>query len=499
LAKTADRRKNRKILVLGMSPLPFENDRKVYGTGIRTWQFLEPLIRNGHKICVCNYAIPSAYPEDFKSLYQDKFTVKGGIKTSYGFDYNILEKDDFENINILKEIILKFEPECIIGCSFYPSYIAAKLINFTSGQIKTIPFWADLFGHVMAEAQARAFMDDDDGCLFHYWHSEYDTIITADVFSSVSDRQAYALIGELGVAGRLNKYTSGYDFVNTVPCGMPVGKFVHKKNVIRGKNGISDDDFVILWTGGYNTWTDVDTLFEGLVLSMEKNPKIKFVSTGGEIPEQDLKTYPRFISMIEQSKFASNFMMNGWIAGEDVPNYFFEADIGINIDKNIYEVRLGSKSRILDWMRAGLTVISSNVCELTEIMEREKIGYTFKPGDIKDLSEKIIYLANHRDEVKRTGIKGKDFGQKQFSFDNTTKALQKWVWDPYFAPDKDREKKVLLDKDEAIKNLDRIVDGQSNMIAEKDMRIKELETIVKKKLIYRFYTYARMAKRKFFK
>jgi len=191
--------------------------------------------------------------------------------------------------------------------------------------------------------------------------------------------------------------------------------------------------------------------------------------------------------------------MNGWIAGEDVPNYFFEADIGINIDKNIYEVRLGSKSRILDWMRAGLTVISSNVCELTEIMEREKIGYTFKPGDIKDLSEKIIYLANHRDEVKRTGIKGKDFGQKQFSFDNTTKALQKWVWDPYFAPDKDREKKVLLDKDEAIKNLDRIVDGQSNMIAEKDMRIKELETIVKKKLIYRFYTYARMAKRKFFK
>lgn len=482
-----------------MSPLPFENDRKVYGTGIRTWQFLEPLIRNGHKICACNYAIPSAYPEDFKSLYQKKFVVKKGKDPSYEFDYNILKKDDFENIEVLKEILLEFEPEAVVGCSFYPSFIAAGLMHFASSQSKSIPFWSDLFGHVMAEAQARAFMDDDDKCLFHYWHSEYNIITIADVFSSVSDRQGYALVGELGTAGRLNKYTSGYDFVNTIPCGMPAEKFVHKKNVIRGRNGISADDFVILWTGGYNTWTDVDTLFEGLVLSMEKNPKIRFVSTGGEIPEQDLKTYPRFLSMIEHSKFASNFIMNGWIAGEDVPNYFFEADIGVNIDKNIYEVRLGSKSRILDWMRAGLAVLSSNVCELTEIMEQEKIGYTFKPGDAKDLSEKIIYLASHRDEVKEIGIKGENFGKRHFSFDITTQALQNWVWDPLFAPDKGKEVKVLLDKDEAARNLDRIVAGQSHMIAEKDRQIKELESIVKKKLIYRFYTYAKIAKRKIFK
>ena len=150
-------------------------------------------------------------------------------------------------------------------------------------------------------------------------------------------------------------------------------------------------------------------------------------------------------------------------------------------------------------MRAGLAVLSSNVCELTEIMEREKIGYTFKSGDVKGLSEKIIYLASHKDEVKRTGIKGKDFGQRQFSFDITTKALQNWVLSPSFAPDKGKEIKVLLDKDEAVRNLDRIVAGQSHMIAEKDMRIKELEAIVKKTLIYRFYTYAKIAKRKIFK
>ena len=92
-----------------MSPLPFENDRKVYGTGIRTWQFLEPLIRNGHKICACNYAIPSAYPEDFKSLYQEKFVVKKNRGSSYEFDYNILKKDDFESLKYNPIEIAKLE------------------------------------------------------------------------------------------------------------------------------------------------------------------------------------------------------------------------------------------------------------------------------------------------------------------------------------------------------------------------------------------------------
>jgi hypothetical protein len=39
-------------------------------------------------------------------------------------------------------------------------------------------------------------------------------------------------------------------------------------------------------TGGYNTWTDIDTLFEGLVLSDGENPKIKFVSTGEKFPSK---------------------------------------------------------------------------------------------------------------------------------------------------------------------------------------------------------------------
>jgi glycosyltransferase involved in cell wall biosynthesis len=510
-----------RILITGMSPLPFENDRKVYGTGIRTWQFLLPLLKKGHKICVCNYAIPSAYPEDFKSEYKKSFIYRpdlpdgkkaggpvfpanagketnntGSIReeetgSGYEFEYNILKKEDFEDIELLEGVFEEFKPDCVIGCTFYPSYIASKLLKG-----KNIPFWADLFGHVMAEAQARACVDEDDGCLFHYWNSEYNIISSADMFSCVSERQKYALLGELGAAGRLNRYTSGYDFAGVIPCGIPEDGYSHEKNVIRGRYGITDDDFVVLWTGGYNTWTDVDTLFEGLISAMKKNSEIKFVSTGGEIPEQDLKTYPYFLSMIDRSPYKDRFVMKGWIPGEDVPNYYLEADTGINIDKDIYEVRLGSKNRILDWFRAGLCVLSSNVCELTDIIEKEKIGYTFRPHDPGDLSSKLVYLAGHRDEVAETAKKGREYAILNFNFDITTARLQKWAENPSFSPDRGKERKLSMQKEEALGNLEKIVLRQKKMIDERDRRITELEGIVKKGFAYRIYAYLKILRRK---
>ena len=189
---------HKKIFVLGMSPMPFENDRKVYGTGIRTWQFVRPLLGKGHRLCVVNYAIPSAYPSGFKGKSYKQY--KYG---KYDFQYHILSKNDFENTGRLLEIARQFDPDCLIGCTFHPSYLGARLKEIMesgreSKTIKPVPLWADLFGHVMAEAQARAYMDGDDTPLFHYWNSEYKILTEADIFSCVSDRQQYSTIGELG-------------------------------------------------------------------------------------------------------------------------------------------------------------------------------------------------------------------------------------------------------------------------------------------------------------
>ncbi len=479
-----------RIVLFGMSPLPFENEKKAYGTGIRTWQFLLPLLKENHEVCLISYAIPSAFDSDFRSVVN-----KNNSYNDKSFLNHIISSKDFEDTDFLSGLVSDFSPDIVAGATFYPSFAASETMQLLKGKTD-MPFWADLFGHVMAEGQARAFIDKSDECLFHYWNKEYSIIRNADVFSCVSGRQAYATIGELGAAGRLNKETSGYEFTRVIPIGIPDEKYVHERQVFRGMGKISEDDFVVLWTGGFNTWTDVDTLFKGLTMAMGVNPKIKFVSTGGEIPEQDIITYPHFKELVNKSDFKENFLLTGWINGKDVPNYYFEADVGINIDRDIYEVKLGSKSRILDWMRAGLPVISSNVCELTEIMEKEKIGYTFKPHDAADLSEKLVELSGKKGELVKTALKAKNYAESNFSFPETVKPFTEWILRPDLAPDKNTHKQIFFEKEEALKNCDRIIKNQLKMIKEKDLRIKELESITDKNPLRRIYGYFQILKRK---
>ena len=96
-----------KVFILGMSPLPFENDRKVYGTGIRTWQFALPLLKKGHEVCICNYAVPSAYPGDFKSQFLENFvyTDSSGYKfTALNVSLSRSSAGIFSNFELYKDV-----------------------------------------------------------------------------------------------------------------------------------------------------------------------------------------------------------------------------------------------------------------------------------------------------------------------------------------------------------------------------------------------------------
>lgn len=481
-----------KVLLLGMAPLPFEKERKIYGTGIRTWQFAKPLLEDGHKVCIVAYKIPSTYENNNKievsypiDLEQHKVELE-----KYSFYIIRLKQKEFEDNLILNDIHDKFSPDCIVSATFYPSFIATKIKS-------EVPFWADLFGHVMAEAQAKAVSINDDEMLFHYWNQEVRIIDKADIFSCVSKRQENATIGELGLLGRLNKYTYRYDFTRLIPCAAPEEDFYHNKKVIRGID-VEEDDFVILYSGGYNTWVDVDTLFNALTMLMSENTKIKFISTGGEIKGIDEKTYPRFLKMIENSRFKDRFIMKGWIPAEDVRNYYFEANLGINVDKNLYEVYFGSKNRILEWMRAGLLVLSSKVCELSHLLDEKKLGFTYEAEDTLSLKNKITEIISNPDLAKERVKNAKKYVSKNLTYYRTVEPLREWVKNPKKSPDRGKERALDRRREEAFQNLERIVKSQQEMIKIRNERIEELEGLFHKKLIYRIFNYIKLIKKRIF-
>jgi len=411
----------KRVVIVGSSPLPIENTQKNYASGIRTWHFALSAKAVNYQVMIIGYRIPSAYKENLPEI---KFLEYEGI------EYYSVDGPIFENREWMRDKIKKFNPDCVVGVNTHPSSVVAELDL-------DIPFWADLNGSVMAEAQAKSYVYDDDKYLHHFFKMESKVLSRADIFSTVSESQGFSLVGELGIWGRLNKNTMGYRLVRVIPNPTENKEFKHTKNVIRGIKA-KDSDFVILYSGGYNTWTDVDTLFHGLEKAMTKNPKLVFVSTGGEILGHDELTYKHFTDLINSSKLKNRFHLCGWVPNEDLPNYYLEADLGINSDKFSYEAILGSRTRILDWLRVPLTFISTPLSEITKYLIENNLAFGFKQGDSEDLSEKLVYLSNHTNELASIKENLKKVISEEFTSKICLREFREWLTSPNFAPDHGR-------------------------------------------------------------
>ena len=413
-----------RLLILGSGPLLFEDANRTYAAGARTWQITEPLLADGHEILLVGQRLPLSYPEDLPGEMV--------VREEVSFTYRSVHPVVFQSQGYLECVSEDFKPDAVIyphaSASFNSKYLAPEE-----------PVWIDVNGHVMTEAQAKAAVYRDDAYLNHFFLMELDMLSHGDVFSTVCDPQTWALLGELGLAGRLNSATNDRLLVESVPVGVSDEEYRPSGRAFRGLD-VPSEAFVVLWSGGYNTWTDVDTMFAGLEYAMERSPSLHFVSTGGQIDGHDEITYPRMVSLIEGSRFRDRFHLRGWIPRSQVPNYYLEADIGLNCEKPILEVAFGSKQRILDWSRAELPCVSSRLTELSKVLERENAGLVFEPGNGVELGRLLSGAAGDRDAIRAMGRHCRRRFREIFGYSKTIEPFREWARKPWRSPDRGRER-----------------------------------------------------------
>lgn len=410
--------------MVGFGPLPDDPlQRRVSASGLRTWHFLSVLRAAGHDICLIAGRDFGIYPDDAPDVIS---------RSVPGWTYHSVSDTFWRNPAAVRTLIGAWQADCAVSVTTTASAIASAWIG-------DLPLWADLYGSIMAEAQMKALVYSDDRYLSYFWQLEKAAIERAARFSTVSDRQRWALIGELGAVGRLNQWTNGYEFATTIPIASETTPYaIPARRVIRGV--LADADaFVILYSGGYNTWTDVETLFNALEHILHAYSDIVFVSTGGQIDGHDLLTYARFQSMIEHSAYRARYHLCGWVTSADLAAYYLESNVGISADRPSYEAQLGSRTRILDWMRAGLPSISSSLTELAEQIVTAQAGFAYAPGNVDDLVRCLRACIDHRVETAAMGVRARQLLLDRFTFEGTTKALREWVAAPMHAPDYGRD------------------------------------------------------------
>lgn len=408
----------RRVLVVGWSPLPFQNERMNYAPGVRSWQLARPLAVDGHAVCLVCGRIPGAY--DSKAPAVEAFERDGVL--CYTLDESMFGDD-----SVLAGLVAEFRPEVVVGVSALPSRRAARIAA-------ELPLWVDLFGDPMAEAQAKAMVDEEHDHVGAYWHLLLELLERGDAFAAVSERQRHAVLGQLGLAGRLNRDTAGVELVHTVPCTAPSRG--------AGENGeppqlrdVADGDLVVLWSGGYNTWSDVDTLFAALEEAMAERPEMRFVSTGGGIPGHDDDSYARFQELAKESRFRERFLFKGCLPEEEAAHYFRRADLGVVTERRLAERTLGSSGRVLRWMADGLPFVCTGLSELGETAEAEGLGWTYPAGDASALASRIVAAAEDPGSLREVAERARAYVESHFTPQATTLALREWVAEARRAPD----------------------------------------------------------------
>ena len=455
------------------------------GQALRTWHFTKPLLTAGHTVHLVVLPVegqPPPEPDGDILLERDHA----------GIPYLLLNRTQPDDIRATLQQIHNARPyDAIVAVNHNAAIHACRLAT-------RLPIWADLNGYMMGEAQAKGLVYQSDDYLLHFWQRMRIILRRADRFSAVSYKQMYATVGELAAVGRLNRHTASHNFVSTIPNAAsedfvalaPSATTAPTERRFRGRL-FPPDAFAILWSGGFNTWTDVRTLAAALSLAMEQEPRVHFVATGGAIPGHDEMTYDSFLSEMQKTGFLDRCHMLGWVEARDLPSLYAECDLGINIDGRNYETLFGARNRLTNMMALGLPVLTTHGTEISEIIEEHKLGYVVRIGQVDELVDAIVKACRSLTDRRLFAARARKFCAEYFSYDATTRPLQQWIASPALAPDNAEKARLFPDE----QRLDRItlnpLETEQGIAADHDLtRLLEAKRdldAIRAKRLFRLY------------
>lgn len=408
-----------KVLVIG-AELPRPDSAHFEAASLRTRQIVIPLISAGCSVRLVSWLTNNMAKENSSN-------------SDIGLEASFLDFRNGRWIYQINSIDSGFKPDCIVGISYRGAAYATRIRERK-------PIWMDLYGDVLAEGQVLQHAKGTNrGALSAVWLDRM-LLKIGDIFSTCSERQRYAVIGKLGLMGRLKRETLGYEFVHNIPPGIlendsrTVIKSPNSVFVVKSEEGklatIPKKAIVVLWSGSYNCWMDETTLFNGLIGAMAHDDRLLYISTGKGVK------YARFTNMVKESPFRNRFHLLGWQPYSVVQELLYRANIGLIVDALHYEVLLGTRTRLIEMASAGLAILCTRGCELVESLENEEAIRAFNIGDSAVLSTAILDLGRNPELRQKLAKRAIMVIKEKYSYENTAQPLVKWVNSPSYAPDK---------------------------------------------------------------
>lgn len=263
-----------------------------------------------------------------------------------------------------------------------------------------------------------------------------------DFFLCASERQRDFWLGSLTALGRVNVRTHTGDeglerLLAVVPFGVP------EQPPARDGPGLADllpaggrPWPIVLWGGGVYDWLDPLTVLRAVDRLRAELPEIFLVFMGmghpnPEIPEmpiaRELRQTADDLGMAP-SAVAFN---TSWVPYERRGAALLDATIGVSTNLEHLEARFSFRTRVLDYLWAGLPTVLTSGDVLSQLVEAERIGVAVPPADVDAVAQGIRQLVTSppsREAVRAVAAR--------FRWDRVAAPLLEYCTDPWCAADR---------------------------------------------------------------
>ena len=271
-------------------------------------------------------------------------------------------------------------------------------------------------------------------------------IRAGDVFLCASDRQRDFWTGWLAAAGRVNPYMHEADpglarFLLVVPFGVPDQPPKHMPPRYRDVvQGIARDDLIVVWGGGIWNWFDPLTLIRAVYQTRDRLPKLRLVFPATSVPSPDVPPMQMLVAargLSEELGLTGTrvFFGSSWIPYTEHGAILLESDIGVSLHQSSVETRFSFRTRILDYLWAGLPIIATDGDSMADLVRAEKLGAVVPVGDVDAVAAALVELGS--DPARRRACAERSRkASERFRWSVAAQPLVDYCAAPYQAPDR---------------------------------------------------------------
>lgn len=227
-----------------------------------------------------------------------------------------------------------------------------------------------------------------------------------DYYTTVSDNFKRMLIERSFSPLKMMTIYNGLDFGSRAP------KADRAEYLKKAGLEYHEGDVILGIPARLNPVKDISTLLRAFAVAKKQVPGLKLI-IGGDGEEMD-----KLIALSKELGISDSVGFMGWL--KDVPTFFSVCDIDV-----LSSISESFPYSILEGIREGCAVITSDVGGMRDLIESGESGYIFQPGDYETFASYIVDLAQNPEKRRKFAERLYEKASSMYSLENMAATQQK--------------------------------------------------------------------------